>query len=76
MSDDTELTLAVAHCLVDRGWMDPEDLARRLVQWLPRGTGIGDATRKAVTRLTAGQPWFVAGEESDARGSDGPPLLE
>ena len=69
ITDDTQLTIVVAGCLLANGWLDPEDLARRLVAWLPVGRGKGEATTKAVQRLTAGIPWYLAGEDSAGNGA-------
>ena len=69
ITDDTQLTIVVAECLLTNGWLDPEDLARRLVVWLPDGRGKGVATTQAVQRLTAGIPWYLAGEDSAGNGA-------
>jgi len=69
ITDDTQLTIVVAECLLANGWLDPEDLARRLVAWLPEGRGKGEATTKAVARLKAGTPWYLAGEDSAGNGA-------
>jgi ADP-ribosylglycohydrolase len=69
VTDDTQLTKLVAESLVDRLRVDPEDLARRLVAWLPQGRGMGVATRRAVEQLAAGVSWAVSGEDSDGNGA-------
>ena len=69
ITDDTQLTIVVAECLLANGWLDPEDLARRLIAWLPGGRGKGAATTQAVQRLTAGIPWYLAGEDSAGNGA-------
>ena len=69
ITDDTQLTMAVAECLLVHGAVDPDDLARRLVAWLPEGRGKGQATVEAVTRLSDGTPWWEAGAASDGNGA-------
>jgi len=69
ISDDTQLTLVVGQCLVDRGWLDPVDLADRLVRWLPVGRGKGRATTTAVVKLARGVPWTDAGSFSAGNGA-------
>ncbi len=69
ITDDTEQTILVAESLLDVGYLDPEDIARRLVLWLPRGTGKGTATVHAVLRLGEKVPWYLAGEDSAGNGA-------
>jgi ADP-ribosylglycohydrolase len=69
ITDDTQLTMCVAESIVARGGLDPEDLARRFVRWLPHGRGKGRATVEAVERLTAGIPWWQAGVPSAGNGA-------
>ena len=64
VTDDTQMTMCVAECLTARGFLDPEDLARRFVAWLPHGRGKGRTTTEAVRRLQAGEPWYRAGDDS------------
>ena len=69
ITDDTQLTMVVAENLLAHGDVEPEDLARRLVEWLPVGRGKGQATTAAVCRLEAGVSWWEAGEPSDGNGA-------
>jgi len=69
ITDDTQMTMCVAECLAANGYLDPEDLARRFVDWLPVGRGKGEATTRAVMRLQAGVPWDEAGENSAGNGA-------
>lgn len=70
ITDDTQLTMVVAESLVaGAGAYDGDDFARRLVEWLPRGRGVGKATRKAIERLTDGVPWTESGEDSAGNGA-------
>lgn len=69
ITDDTQLTIEVAECLMSNGWLDPSDLARRLVAWLPAGRGKGRATTTAVLALQGGTPWYLAGEDNAGNGA-------
>ena len=69
VTDDTQLTMCVAACLATHGYLDADDLARRLIDWLPEGRGKGRATVAAVERLVRGVPWDLAGEESSGNGA-------
>ena len=69
VTDDTELTLALAWSLLERGGLDPEDLARRFVERGSRMVGGGRATKEALARLAAGVPWWEAGTPSAGNGT-------
>jgi ADP-ribosylglycohydrolase len=70
ITDDTQLTMLVAQCLVDgKGVIDPEAMAAQLVKWLPKARGIGAATRSAVEQLREGVEWYTAGEPSAGNGA-------
>jgi len=57
-TDDTQLTAVVAESLVASGGrFDPDDFVDRLIDWLPRGRGVGRATRQAAQALAEGKPW-------------------
>jgi len=64
ITDDTQMTMCVAECLTTNSFLDPEDLARRFVAWLPYGRGKGRTTTEAVIRLQQGEPWYRAGDDS------------
>lgn len=69
ITDDTQLTMCVAEALLAHGGIDPDDLARRLVAWLPVGRGKGRACLEAIQRLAAGVPWDAAGAPSAGNGA-------
>lgn len=69
VTDETQLTMLVAESLLGTGRLDPEDLARRLVDWLPIGRGKRTATESAMLRLREGVPWYLAGDESAGSGA-------
>jgi ADP-ribosylglycohydrolase len=69
VTDDTQMTIGVADSICALGRLDPEDLVRRFVEWLPVGRGKGAATVEAVTALHAGTAWFRAGARSAGNGA-------
>lgn len=69
ITDDTQLTICVARSYVTRGGLEPEDLARRFVAWLPQGRGKGRTCTAAVRNLEAGTPWHESGLESAGNGA-------
>jgi ADP-ribosylglycohydrolase len=69
VTDDTQLTMLVADSLLACREVVPEDLAARLIAWLPEGRGKGMATSEAVRRLADDVPWWEAGELSDGNGA-------
>lgn len=61
ITDDSEMARCVARSLVDRRSFDPDDVARRFVDWYESGpTGIGGLTRRVLDRVARGQDWRVA----------------
>ncbi|MPY90163.1 MAG: hypothetical protein GEU99_19845 [Luteitalea sp.] len=62
VTDDTEMARLVALSLVDRGRLDMEDIARRLVQWAEEDTARpGPSTSRGIQALRRGVPWRQAG---------------
>jgi ADP-ribosylglycohydrolase len=69
-TDDTQMTLCVAESLLATGGrLDPGDLARRFVEWLPNGRGVGSTCREAVGALARGVAWDQAGVASAGNGA-------
>ncbi|HEU5431467.1 MAG TPA: ADP-ribosylglycohydrolase family protein [Thermomicrobiales bacterium] len=67
ITDDTQLTLALARSLDERG-LDMDAFAAALLAW--RGSqpkDIGNTTRAALDALAAGDPWRRSGEKALAR---------
>lgn len=61
-TDDTEMAVALAESLIERGDYDGADAAQRYLAWF-QGTphGMGGTTRTAMTALAAGTPWTDCG---------------
>jgi ADP-ribosyl-[dinitrogen reductase] hydrolase len=67
ITDDTQLTLALARALDERG-LDMDAFAEGLLAWLrSRPKDIGNTTRAALEALAAGAPLRRAGEDALTR---------
>jgi ADP-ribosylglycohydrolase len=62
-SDDTQLSLEVAESLLANNGFDPDDLAKRYVEWMTSGRarGWGRTTLLAVQNLLSGKHWSQSG---------------
>lgn len=69
VTDDTQLTMVVAQSLLHCGCLDPQDLANRLIAWLPEGRGKGRACTQAIQNLGMGKDWSEAGVASAGNGA-------
>jgi ADP-ribosylglycohydrolase len=70
-TDDTQMMRAILISLVERGTVDPEDIAARFVPLWRQGeiVGPGRATTEAVRRLTTGVPWHESGTPAPRAGN-------
>ncbi len=79
-SDDTSLTFCTVESLLEKGHLDPEDLAQRFSLWLKEGhltpfgqaIGFGRTTTEAIRRYLSGTPALLCGgrdERSNGNGS-------
>jgi len=70
-TDDTQMMRAILTSLVERGTVDPEDIAARFVPLWREGeiVGRGRATTEAVQRLMAGVPWYRSGAPAPRAGN-------
>jgi ADP-ribosyl-[dinitrogen reductase] hydrolase len=73
ISDDTQLTLATCESLIEKGSVDPENMASHFLDWFVRGriTGIGASTLKAMKDLSAGVHWALAGNRGEFAAGNG-----
>ncbi len=69
VTDDTELTLALAGSLLANGGLAMDDLCRRFLERARRMVGGGRATREALARLAKGVPWWASGSPSAGNGA-------
>ena len=73
LSDDTQLTLATCEAIIETDCVSPEAIASRFLVWFREGriTGIGASTFKALSNLSAGIPWTLAGREGEMAAGNG-----
>ncbi|MCL1587356.1 MAG: ADP-ribosylglycohydrolase family protein, partial [Actinomycetia bacterium] len=69
LTDDTEMTLCLAQSIIEKGVVDPHDVAERFMYWGLIGRGMGSATRAACGRIAKGSPWYEAGSASAGNGA-------
>ena len=62
-SDDTQMSLEVAESLIANQGFNPDDLAKRYVDWMVSGRarGWGKTTLLAVQNLMSGKHWSESG---------------
>lgn len=62
-SDDTQLSIEVAESLIANHGFNPDDLAKRYVEWMTSGRwrGHGKTTMMALQNLVAGKHWSESG---------------
>lgn len=73
-TDDTQMALAIARSIVERGRVEPSDIASRFVEWFDgRPKDIGNTTVRALRLLKSGVPWDRAGQQAlDELGGSAP----
>jgi ADP-ribosylglycohydrolase/predicted NAD-dependent protein-ADP-ribosyltransferase YbiA (DUF1768 family) len=69
LTDDSELTIALAESLIERREMDPVDFGRRCAAWVHVGRGKGRATAAACLNLIDGVSWEHSGSKSAGNGA-------
>lgn len=62
-TDDTKMMLRIAESMLEKGYVDPEDVARRFVAWYDTGDlrGIGHTCLEAILNLKRGIHWTESG---------------
>ncbi|MCS7233924.1 MAG: ADP-ribosylglycohydrolase family protein [Synergistetes bacterium] len=72
-TDDTMLAIAQAESIIDKGDIDPEDTAKKLVEWYKKGDtrGVGKVTKEAIEKLLKGISWRESGIGGDMAASNG-----
>jgi ADP-ribosyl-[dinitrogen reductase] hydrolase len=65
VTDDSAMAFCITSSIVDRGEFDPDDIARRFVDWYRSNPpDIGNTTRRSLEYLAQGVPWYEAGERT------------
>lgn len=63
ITDDTQMALCIGHSITELGRFDPDDIARRFLEWYQSNPpDIGHTTRAALEFLDLGLPWHEAGQ--------------
>src|SRR5215207_2211235 len=72
ITDDTQLTLAVARGLAKGGPLDMDDIAANFLEWHhSRPKDQGNLTRAALELLDNGTPWTKSGDIARGTGASG-----
>ncbi len=69
VTDDTDLTLALARSILATGTIDPDDLVPRFIEASKNTVAGGWATEQAVGRLERRAAWWLAGTPSAGNGA-------
>ncbi len=72
-TDDTQMMLIHAESIVEKGGVDPEDLAVKFIRWVKEGAprGIGHTTLRAIKQLMSGASWRESGIEGEFAAGNG-----
>ncbi len=72
-TDDTQMMLAIAESIVDKRKIDPEDVAKRFVEWINSGDvrGAGKACIESIERLKKGKSWDKTGKSGEWAAGNG-----
>jgi poly(ADP-ribose) glycohydrolase ARH3 len=70
-TDDTQMSLDLAESLIDKGVLDPDDVARRFAGSYRWSRGYGPGAAKLLKRIRRGQPWQHANRAIFPAGSFG-----
>ncbi|MFA4906684.1 MAG: ADP-ribosylglycohydrolase family protein [archaeon] len=74
VTDDTQQTLLIADSIIANGCVDPEDVARRLIQWGEDNHAfdsmlVGPSTLRALYAIRAGKSIKQSGSAGDTNGA-------
>ncbi len=69
VTDDTDLTLALARSILATGTINPDDLVPRFIEASKNTVAGGWATEQAVSRLERRAAWWLAGTPSAGNGA-------
>lgn len=72
-TDDTHMTICHLKSLIDSGGLEPEDAARKFLEWFDSGDlrGIGAATALSMKRLKQGRSWQKSGATGEYAAGNG-----
>ncbi len=62
ITDDTEMTLCIARSIAEKEKFDPENIAKKFLEWIEdNALGTGSTTRAALAKFKKGFSWYEAG---------------
>ncbi|MES2019230.1 MAG: ADP-ribosylglycohydrolase family protein [Pseudomonadota bacterium] len=70
-TDDTQMSLDLAESLIEKGMLDPDDVALRFARSYRWSRGYGPGAAKLLKRIAKGQPWQQANRAIFPAGSYG-----
>ena len=72
-TDDTLMAICHIRSLIDSGRVEPEDIARKFIQWYDSGNlrGIGSSTAYALRRQKQGYTWDKSGAQGEYAAGNG-----
>ena len=73
LTDDTQLTLATCEAILETGFIDPERIAFKFLEWYRdrRFSGLGASTLGALRALDTGCHWALAGRQGEFGAGNG-----
>lgn len=74
VTDDTQQTLLIADSIIQKGYVDPEDIARRLIQWGESVNAfnsmlVGPSSLRALYAIRSGKSIYESGSVGDTNGA-------
>jgi len=74
VTDDTQQTMLIADSIIKRGFVDPEDIARRLIQWSDEinafsSMAVGPSSLRALHAIKSGKSVYESGSVGDTNGA-------
>ncbi len=72
-TDDTKMMLCIAESILEKSHVDPEDVARRFVEWFDSGDlrGIGRSCLEGILNLKQSISWRESGHRSEWAAGNG-----
>lgn len=74
VTDDTQQTLLIADSIIEKGVIDPEDIARRLIKWGEEvdafgSMAVGPSSLRALYAIRSGKSVYESGSVGDTNGA-------
>ncbi|MBU4444198.1 ADP-ribosylglycohydrolase family protein [bacterium] len=74
VTDDTQQTMLIADSIIEKEEIDPEDIARRLIQWSEEinafsSMAVGPSSLRALYAIKSGKSMYESGSVGDTNGA-------